>query len=299
MIKLSIPLSLLLMVGCAARQTPVSPVPAPLRGAGLTPGSAARTVVFIHGMFVTPRCWQAWETYFQARGYRTVAPAWPEHERPISEQRHRHPSPALAQLTLEELVRYHREVIKGLDLSEDQKPILIGHSMGGLVVQLLLQEGIGAAGVAIDSAPPKGVISLRWSFLRSNWPAISPFASLDEPISMSPAAFAYAFTNTLSPAEQAAAYEEHIVPESRRVGKGPTTAAGAIDFRKPRPPLLLIAGEQDRIIPASLNRKNYERYQASPALTSFQEFPGRDHWLLASTGWQEVADYALAWLAAP
>ena len=68
---------------------------------------------------------------------------------------------------------------------------------------------------------------------------------------------------------------------------------------RPRPPLLLIAGEQDRIIPASLNRKNYERYQASPALTSFQEFPGRDHWLIASSGWQEVADYALAWLAAP
>jgi len=256
------------------------------------PVKSSKTVVFVHGMYVTPSCWKEWQPYFESRGFRTLAPAWPEHERPVAEQRQRHPSAELAAVRLEDVVQRYREVIGKLD----EKPILIGHSLGGLVVQLLLQEGLGSVGVAIDSAPPKGLVSLKWSFLKSNWPVINPFASAKKPIYLDEAAFAYAFVNTLPADQQHAHWLAEVVPESRRVGKGPTTGAARIDFARPRPPLLFVAGERDHIIPPSLNRKNAERYQ-KPSITEFKEFPGRDHFIIAEPGWQEVADFVLGWIA--
>lgn len=251
------------------------------------------TVVFVHGMYVTPRCWEKWEPHFRARGYETVAPAWPEHDAPVEEMVRRHPDPRLGALTLAQVVDHFKKVIAGLPT----KPFLVGHSMGGLIVQKLLGEGLGAAGVAIDSAPPKGVISLKWSFLKANWPHVSPFGKADEPVRLTFEQFSYAFLNGLpSEAERRAAYDGYAVPESRRVGKGPTTGDGAVDFARARPPLLLIAGERDHIIPPSLNRANASRYPASAGTTDFKEFSGRTHWIIAEEGWQEVADHALAWL---
>jgi len=252
----------------------------------------SQTVVFIHGMFMTPSCWEKWEPYFQSRGYKTLAPAWPEHELPIAEQRKA--SAKLSAVTLEEVLERYRKVIR--ELGPDNPPILVGHSMGGLIVQLLLQEGLGAAGIAIDSAPPKGVISLKYSFLKSNWPVISATAKIDEPIVLSQDDWNYAFANCVAPEEQKASFEQYAVPESRRVGKGPTTAVAKIEYDRTRPPLLFIAGELDHIIPASLNRSNYGKYQGSPSITDFREFPGRCHYIIGQRGWEEVADYALEWI---
>ena len=131
------------------------------------------TIVFVHGMYVTPLCWEPWVAYCQAQGYTSLAPAWPGRERPIETLR-RHPlDPQLGRLTLGDVVGHFTKTITALD----ERPVLVGHSMGGLVVQLLLQRDIAAAGVAIDSAPPRGVFSTKWSFLRSNWPHITPFVS--------------------------------------------------------------------------------------------------------------------------
>jgi pimeloyl-ACP methyl ester carboxylesterase len=248
-------------------------------------------------MYVTPTCWASWEPYFREKGYRTLAPAWPEHDPPAATQRSRHPNLALGKLTLADLLSHYRGIIKGLD----EKPILIGHSMGGLIVQLLLQEGLATAAVAIDSAPPKGVISLKWSFLKSNWPAINPFASSTQPVMLDHDQFEYAFTNTLGREASLKAYEAESVPESRQVGKGPTTAAAAIDFSRPHPPLLMISGEMDHIIPAALNQKNFERYKKGNAdsITEHKVFPGRDHWIIASEGWKEVADHVYSFIGPP
>jgi pimeloyl-ACP methyl ester carboxylesterase len=254
--------------------------------------STNRTLVFVHGMFMTPLCWEEWERYFGGHGFKTLAPAWPEHDAPVEEQRRRHPSAALGALTLDRVLERYRQALLALG----EKPILIGHSMGGLIVQLLLQEGLGAAGIAIDSAPPKGVISLKWSFLKSNWPSINPVAKIDEPMAMSFEAFQYAFANGLPLEVQRACYDRHFVPESRRIGKAPTTKTAAIDFTKPRPPLLLVAGGNDHIIPASLNRANFAKYKKTPAVTDFREFAGRTHFIIGQEGWQEVADAALEWL---
>lgn len=255
---------------------------------------AERTVLFVHGMYMTPLCWERWDERFRAAGYKTLAPAWPGHDAPIDEQRRRHPDPKLGALTLEAVLARYREVLRGLAAP----PLLIGHSMGGLIVQLLLQEGLARAAIALDSAPPYGVLTPKWSFYKSNWPAISPFVPSDEPVALTYEQFCYSFVNGLPEAEQRRAYERYVVPESRQIGRAPTTAVARIDWKKAHPPLLLIAGAADHIIPASLNESNYRRYQPSAGRTDFKVFPGRTHYLLAQEGWEEIAQYALDWDAA-
>lgn len=248
-----------------------------------------KTIVLIHGMYMTASCWEQWVGYYQAKGYQCFAPAWPGRDRPVDVLRQRHPDPQLAKLTLSQVVEHYRRFVGTLA----EKPILIGHSMGGLAVQILLQEDLAAAGVAIDSAPPAGVFTLQWSFLKSNWPHITPFASLNNPIEMTFERFQYTFVNTVPLAEQRAAYDAYVVPESRRVPRESLTAR--IDFKRPHPPLLLIAGSADHIIPASLNKSNYAKYKQSPSVTGFKEFPGRNHFIIGQKNWEEVADYALEW----
>jgi pimeloyl-ACP methyl ester carboxylesterase len=252
----------------------------------------SKTIVFVHGMFMTPLGWEQWVNHFQAKGYKCIAPAWPGRDKPIATLRKNHPDPQLGKLTLSEVVEHLASTIKKLD----ETPILIGHSMGGLIVQILLQMDLAAAGVAIDSAPPAGVFTTKWSFLKSNWPMISPFVSESEPREMSFEDFQYAFVNTLPGAEQQAAYDKYVVPESRRVPRESLGGIAKIDFKKTHAPLLLTAGSDDHIIPASLCKTNYERYRQSASITDFKEFAGRTHFIIGQKGWEEVADYVLAWL---
>jgi pimeloyl-ACP methyl ester carboxylesterase len=153
----------------------------------------SKTILFIHGMYMTPLCWEHWLEYFQAKGYRCIAPAWPGRDKPVEELRKIHPDPQLGQLTLSRVTEHFAGQVRDLD----EKPVLIGHSMGALVVQLLLQQDLAVAGVAIDSAPPQGIFTPNWAFLKSNWPHINPFADQNVPISMSLERFQYAFVNDL------------------------------------------------------------------------------------------------------
>jgi pimeloyl-ACP methyl ester carboxylesterase len=220
-----------------------------------------------------------------------LTPAYPARDLPVAALRARHPDPATAQVTLPLVLDHLVSTIRKLD----RPPILIGHSFGGLLTQLLLQRQLGACGVAIDSVPPLGVLSLRWSFLRSLWPPLNPLVPGSRPYLMSFPHFRYAFVNTLQPAEQRRFYDQQVVPESRRLARAALGRSARIDFARPRPPLLLIAGEKDHIIPASLNRTNWARYRHSPSITDFHECRGRDHYLIGAPGWEEVADRALEW----
>jgi len=251
----------------------------------------SKTIVLIHGMFMSPLCWEKWIPYYEAKGYRVFVPAWPGRDKSVEELRKAHPDSELAKLKLDQVVDSLESFIKGLS----EKPAIIGHSMGGLAVQILLQRNIAVGGVAIDPAPPAGVFSTELSFVKANFPTINPFL-LNRPVQISFEHFQYAFVNTLPLDEQRAAYDRYVVPESRNVAASSLGAAGKVDFNKPRRPLLITAGQNDHIIPASLNRKNYEKYQL-PSVTDFMEFSGRDHFLIGSKGWEEVADYCLEWLA--
>jgi len=250
------------------------------------------TIVFIHGMFMNALCWEHWMERFRSRGYTCAAPAWPGRDAPVETLRKKHPDPQLGSLTLTQVVAHMTDFVKKLG----PKPALIGHSMGGLVTQILLNRDLAAGGVAIDSAPPVGVLTTRLSFLKANWPMINPFISRLQPRSMSFKDFQYAFVNNLPLEEQQRAYDRYVVPESRGVPRESLGAVARIDFRKPHAPLLLTAGTEDHIVPASLNRTNHRKYRRSPSVTDFKEFPGRAHFIIGQKGWEEVADYVLAWL---
>jgi pimeloyl-ACP methyl ester carboxylesterase len=164
------------------------------------------------------------------------------------------------------------------------------------LTQLLLQRDLGVAGVAVDSVPPQGVIPTQLSFIRAGLPVLNPFVPISRPYYMTFKQFQYAFANGLPLEAQKAAYDAQTVPESRRVAWGALSSVAKVDFKKARPPLLFIAGTKDHFIPESLNRTNHRRYKASPAVTDFKEFPGRNHYIIGAEGWEEVADYVLNWL---
>jgi pimeloyl-ACP methyl ester carboxylesterase len=253
---------------------------------------ATKTVVFVHGMYMTPLCSEGWVSHFERKGYRCFAPAWPGRDKPVEALRKAHPDPQLAKVTLRDVVERFSDFIRGLD----EKPIVIGHSMGGLTTQILLERGLTAEAVAINSAAPQGVFTVSWPYVKSNLPHINPFVSKDKPIEMTFERFQYTFVNGLPLEEQRAAFDRYVVPESRRVPAQSITSFPKVDFKKPGAPLLMIAGLSDHIIPASLVRANYRRYQRPSSVTELQEFPLRAHFIIGQTGWEEVAEYALAWL---
>ena len=249
------------------------------------------TIVLVHGNFVTKRSWDGWVARYEAKGYRCLAIEYPLRDEPVEVLRKKHPDPATGRLTLEEVLEHHLKIIQALP----EKPIVIGHSFGGFLTQLLVQRDVAAAAVAIDSVPPAGVPPIQLSALRSLLPVFNPLKPRTEPYLMSFREFQYAFVHTLPLDEQRRAYDKEVVPESRVLASGALSALGRVDFRRDRAPLLFIAGEVDHIMPARLNRTNFERYRESPAITEFKEFPGRTHYIIAEPGWEEVADFALEW----
>ena len=250
------------------------------------------TIVFIHGNFVTRRCWEPWVARYSARGYQVVAIAYPGREKPVKTLKANRKDAFLRTLDIKTTIDHHVQTIRALG----RKPIIIGHSFGGLLTQLMVQRDLAAAAVAIDSVAPPGVLSLKWSFLRGTWPVLNPFAG-SRPYYMSFKHYQYAFANDQTLAEQHAGYALDIVPESRRLARGALFRAAKVDFKRSHAPLLFIAGEKDHLMPASLNRTNYNRYKRHPSsIVDFKEFAGRGHYsIIGGKGWEEVADFALDW----
>jgi pimeloyl-ACP methyl ester carboxylesterase len=257
----------------------------------------SRTIVFLHGAWVTAACWERMQPWFEARGYRTLAPSWPGKDRPVEAIR-ADPS-ALKGLGISEIVASYEAVIRDLP----EPPILIGHSVGGLFTQILLDRGLGAAGVAIDPAPPKGVWPFEPTAFRSLFGALTRYLLGSRVVRWSFGSFRYAFVHLLPLDEARAAYDRHVIPETGRIffqsamamlsPRSPTR----VNFRNgARAPLLIIAGGADRIVPPAINRRNYRAFSKSSARTDFREFSGRTHWIIAQDGWEEVATYVAAWL---
>lgn len=167
--------------------------------------------------------------------------------------------------------------------------------MGGLAVQKLISLNKGVAGVCIDTAPPKGVFSLKWSFLKANLPTVNPLKG-DSVCLPDVKWFQYAFCNLMSLEETQKEFDQFVVPESRNIPRSSTKVDGKIDFKKPHAPLLFIAGEKDHIIPSSLNKTNFNAYKDPGSKKDFKEFPERTHYICGQKNWQEVAEYILGWI---
>jgi len=172
----------------------------------------SNSILFIHGAWLTPRSWEPFISYFEPRGYTCLAPTWPHKDLPIEELR-AHPPAELAGLGITEIVDHYARLIQ----EQPEPPILIGHSFGGLFVQLLLDRGLGKAGVAIDPAPPKGVLPLSWTAIKSSSSVFFKWMAWERIVTLSFEDFCFSFVNTLAPEAQRAAYETHVVPETGRI----------------------------------------------------------------------------------
>lgn len=262
----------------------------------VTDSLKTKTIVLISGAFVTNEGWGEWKNYFESKGYTVLTPSWQYKDGSVSDLRTAHKDSISKEYNLQKIVDYHADLIDKLP----EKPILVGHSFGGLIVQLLMQRDKGVAGVAYHSVPPKGVFILKYSFLKSLWGPLGIFKSKDKPFLMSFKQWQYAFTNGMPETEQREYYDKLVVPETRRVLRAALKKSGKIDFKRAHAPLLFVSGSTDNIIPAALNKKNYKRYKKhgpEGSITMYKEFEGRNHLAMSQSNWKEDADYILDWIS--
>jgi pimeloyl-ACP methyl ester carboxylesterase len=250
----------------------------------------SKIIVFIHGLFVNPESWKGWKTYFEAKGYTCYTPANPYHEGDPSDLR-QNIDPKLAHLGFEDVVM---NIVKFID-TLPEKPIVIGHSLAGLVVQKLIEMDKAVAGVCIDGAVPKNIIPTLRTVL-TMFPVINFFKGNSTFIA-SKDWFHFAFCTTLTRQESDKIYDQICVPESRNIPRQTLYKSFAnINLKKPHNPLLHIGGEKDTIIPSRLSKRNAEAYKDKNSISDFKEFKGKSHFICGDKGWEEIAGFVHDWL---
>ena len=252
------------------------------------------TIVLIPGLWLTALSWEHWVKHYSAKGYCVIAANWPGMEGDIQQLRH-DPS-SFANLGLTEVVDNYEQIIRELETP----PIIIGYGFGGLIAQVLLDRGWGAAGVGIASAPVKGIARLPLSLLKLALSVLGNSFNSRETISLTPKQFHRAFTNSLTETESLDAFKRYVVPAPYRVlvqtafANFTSHTAATVNARNDtRAPLLLIAGGKDRVVPSSLIKANFELYRESKAETDYKEYPEQTHFTLLQE--TKVADYVLGW----
>jgi pimeloyl-ACP methyl ester carboxylesterase len=243
-----------------------------------------------------PRSWQQWVPRYEAKRYKVLTPGYPGFEIEVEALR-KNPE-IISDLTVPDTVNHLAGIIEALPAP----PIIMGHSFGGTLTQLLLARGLGSAGVVIDSAPTEGVRVTPLSQARSLFPALKNPANIHRPVGFTPEEFHYAFTNTLSAEESKTVWDRYAIPAPGNwvwaygllANFTPGHQDTWVDYTGNRAPLLFIGGEKDDVMPPSVNKSNVKHYGDSPALTD-HEFAGRDHWTCGAPGWEAVADHALDW----
>jgi pimeloyl-ACP methyl ester carboxylesterase len=263
-----------------------------------------KTIVLVHGLWMTPLAWEHWVTRYEERGFRVLTPGYPGIEPGTAGVAALREDPA----SIEHVgVREVMDHLGGIIQELDEAPIIMGHSFGGTFTQLLLDAGLGSAGVSIDGAGVKGVNALPFSEFRSTVGVLKDPANRHRAVPLTPEQFHYAFTNTLDDAASQAAYDRYAVPTPARIlfqgalAAVTHNAATAYDFSNDdRAPLLFVSGGSDHILPPVVQRENYEKNaKHSTATTAHVVFPGRDHFTCGEPGWEAVADFALDWALNP
>jgi pimeloyl-ACP methyl ester carboxylesterase len=252
------------------------------------------TIVLINGLWTTALCWEHWLKHYAGKGYDVIAPNWPGMERDVEYLR-RDPS-SFAALQLPEVIDHYEQIIRELE----SPPLIIGHGFGGLISQILLDRGWGAAGVAIAPAPFKGVFKVALSTLKIAFSALANPSNRHGTSSLTPKQFRYAFANTLAETQALAAFARYAVPAPNRIllqaalTNFTSHAAATVNFRnETRASLLLVAGGKDRLVPSSLVKAHFDLYHDSKADTDYKEYPDQAHFTLLQEA--KVADYVLGW----
>lgn len=257
------------------------------------------TIMLIHDLWLTPLSWEPFHRFFGNLGYQVLAPAWSGIEGSIADMRC-DPS-TLNGIGATDIVERYARVVRGLS----ESPVIMGHGYGGLITQLLIDQGLGVAGVVIGSIPPKGFP------FRSLATSLTLLSSLASPFSrygtshLTFGKFWRMFCNTMPESEARRAYETQAIPAPNRsilqaaFASFSPGSATKVSFKNPeRAPLLFIGAAEDMVVPVSLGRRVWRKHRASPSLAEYKEFPGRGHYIIAEQGWQEVANHALTWALA-
>jgi pimeloyl-ACP methyl ester carboxylesterase len=256
--------------------------------------SGRQPVVFVHGLWLLPSSWDRWAALFEEAGYAAVSPGWPDDPETV-EEANAHPE-VFANKTVGQVADHYEEVIRKLD----KKPAVIGHSFGGLLVQILAGRGLSAATVAIAPAPFRGVLPLPLSALKSGFPVLHNPANWHRAIPLTYDQFRFGFANAVDEAQARRLYEQFAVPASgaplfqaATANLNPWTEAKADTANPDRGPLLILAGEKDNTAPGAIAHASYERQKRNPAVTEYAVIENRGHGLTVDDGWREVAEVSL------
>ena len=260
--------------------------------------SGRTPVVFVHGLWLLPSSWDRWADVFEKAGYASLTPGWPDDPLTVQEA-NAHPE-TFARKSIGDVVEHYEAIIGQLD----RKPAIIGHSFGGLIVQILAGRGLAAATVAIDPAPFRGVLPLPISSLRAGQPVLGNPTNRHKAIPLTYEQFRYAFANAVDEDEAKALYEKFAVPapaeplfEAAASNFNPWTEA-KVDSKNPeRGPLLIISGEKDHTIPWAIANASYKKQARNEGVTEIVEMPNRGHALTVDHGWQEVSTTALGFIS--
>jgi pimeloyl-ACP methyl ester carboxylesterase len=266
----------------------------------MTSPAKPNPVIFIHGLWIHATAWQPWLDHFENNGYSASAPGWPGERATVAQTRQRPES--MNGVGIQQIFDHYAQLI---DARGGIKPLVVGHSFGGLIAQKLLAEDLIAAAVAVDPAPIKGVKALPLAQLRSAFPVLGNPANRHRTVALTPKQFHYAFGNTLSRLESDALHRTWSIPGT---GKPLFEAAGAnfsrhsaarVDTRRAdRGPLLLTSGTEDHVAPLKTTKEVVAMYSNGQAETDFHVFKGRGHSLTIDGGWKDVAGVVLDWFAA-
>lgn len=258
---------------------------------GLTP------VVFIHGLWLLPSSWDRWARVFDKAGFTSLTPGWPDDPQTV-EEANAHPE-VFAHKTIEDVADHYTEIIGALK----KKPIIIGHSFGGLLTQILAGRGLSVAAVACDPAPFRGVLPLPVSALKSARPVLGNPANRNRAVPLTYEQFRYAFANAVGEDEAKELYVTFAVPASgvpifqaATANLNPWTEAKVDTKSADRGPLLIIEGTDDHTVPPAIAKASFRLQSKNPGVTEYTEIEGRVHALTIDSGWREVADTALAFV---
>jgi non-heme chloroperoxidase len=254
-------------------------------------------VVFIHGLWLLPSSWDRWVEVFADAGFAPLTPGWPDDPETVDEA-NAHPE-VFAGKTVGQVADHYAEVIGALD----RKPVVIGHSFGGLLTQIVAGRGLAAASVAIDPAPFRGVLPLPISALKSSFPVLGNPANRHRAVPLTYDQFRYGFANAVSEDEAKQLYDTYAVPASgaplfqaATANLNPWTEAKVDTDNPDRGPLLIISGEKDHTVPWAIANASYKQQKDNVGVTEITEIKNRGHALTIDNGWREVADTALAFI---
>lgn len=254
-----------------------------------------KTIVFIHGLWIHADSWLPWMDFFNQQGYETLNPGWPGDSPSVAECRSHRES--IANRGVTEIADHYASVISSLSSA----PIVIGHSFGGLIAQVILGRGLASAAIAIDPAPIKGVWQLPFSALKASFPVLGNPFNFKKAVSLTFNQFKYGFANAIPEKEALEIYEQWVIPApARPLFQVATATFSGIETKvntnnTSRGPLLITGGEKDNIAPPILGKASLKKY--NPAVISeFKLFDDMGHSLIVDHGWKEVAEYSLSWL---